>query len=169
MKVRKSAVAALLASSAMLAVAGCSSDSDTVSDATSKASAAVAGAASEAKEAVVGLKTDEAQDILRKAVDPATTPDDLDKIVDTSNPISKGALQAYAKASNAAGYTPEVYTVTDVKGEGDKKAIATVALKSPHAPQPIDIKLTFVKVDGDWKLSGDAVTQLASMGTGHGG
>ena len=37
------------------------------------------------------------------------------------------------------------------------------------APQPIDIELTYVKVGGDWKLSGDAVTTLAGMGGNRGG
>ena len=29
--------------------------------------------------------------------------------------------------------------------------------------------LTWENVDGTWKLSGDAVTQLSSMGSSHGG
>ncbi|MFW0784021.1 DUF4878 domain-containing protein [Gordonia sp. CPCC 206044] len=170
MNVRKSLAAALLAGATVLVAAGCSDDtSDTVSSAASKATSAVGSAASEAKEAIVGLKTDDAQVIVRKAVDPATSSEELDAVVDTSNPVSKAAIQGYAKASNAAGYTPEVYTVKEVKADGDNKAIATVSIKSPHAPQPIDLQLAFVKVDGDWKLSSDAITQLSSMGGQHGG
>lgn len=170
MNVRKSLAAALLATATLLVAAGCSDDtSDTVSSAASDASAAVASAASDAKQAVVGLSSDDAQVILRKAVDPATSSEEIEAVVDTTNPVTKGALIAYAKGSNMAGYTPEVYTVKEVKAEGDNKAIATVAVKSPHAPQPIDITLAYTKVDGDWKLSGDAVTQLTSMGGQHGG
>ena len=46
-------------------------------------------------------------------------------------------------------------------------ATATVAVKSPHSSTPVDIQLGFVKVDGDWKLSGDAIQQLISMGSGQ--
>ncbi|MYR08769.1 DUF4878 domain-containing protein [Gordonia sp. SID5947] len=170
MKVRKSVAAALLAGATMLVVAGCSDEAnDTVSSAASGASAAVASAASNAKQAVVGLSTDDAQVILRKSVDPATSSEELDAVVDTTNPVTKAAIQGYAKASNMAGYTPEVYTVKEVKADGDDKAVATVSLKSPHAPQPVDLTLAYVKVDGDWKLAGSAVTQLSSMGGQHGG
>ncbi|AZG48361.1 DUF4878 domain-containing protein [Gordonia insulae] len=170
MNVRKTLAAALLAGATVLVVAGCSDDTtDTVSSAANDASAAVASAASDAKQAVVGLKTDDAQVILRKAVDPATSSTELDAVVDTSNPVSKGAIQAYAKASNMAGYTPEIYTVKEVKADGDDKAVATVSVKSPHSPEPVDITLAYVKVDGDWKLAGSAVTQLTSMGGQHGG
>lgn len=179
MKLRKSFAVAAIAGAVVLGAAACSSDSDSVSDVTSQVSEAVTDGASEASEAVSdaaddaedavtgGLSDSNAQEILRKAVDPATSADELDAVVDTSNPTTKTALSAYATASNAAGYTPDVYTVTAVTEDGDDKATATVALKSPHAPAPVEFPLSFVKVDGDWKLSGDAVEQLAQLGGGR--
>lgn len=176
MKVRKSLAAALLASSAVLLAAGCSSDNNTVTSATNKASeiagsvtSAAKDAASNAKQAIVGLDNAEAQNIFRKAVDPATSDADLEKVVDLSNPVTKAAIQGYAKGASAAGYGPEIYTVRSVQSDGDDKATVTVAVASPHAPQPIDMQFTYVKVNGDWKLSGDAITQLTSMMTQHGG
>lgn len=176
MKVRKSLAAFALAAAAVATAAGCSSSNDTVSDATNKASAAVESASAavqsavgDATNAVVGLQTSDAQVIIRKAVDPATGMTDINTVVDTTNPATKAAIVAYAKGSNMAGYTPDVYTVKEVKANGTDKATVTVSVKSPHSPQPVDIPLTYVKVDGTWKLSGDAVTQLASMGGQHGG
>ena len=180
MKLRKSVAAVVLAGAAVFTTAGCSSDNATVNEATSKASEAVAGAASDASEAVAGaasnaknaiagLSNDDAQEILRSAVDPATPSADVNKYVDTSNPVTEAAIVAYAKGSNAAGYTPDAYTVKTVEKTADDAATVTVAVKSPHAPEPIDIQLSYVKVDGTWKLSGDAVTQLSSMGSSHGG
>ncbi|MGV9827726.1 MULTISPECIES: DUF4878 domain-containing protein [unclassified Gordonia (in: high G+C Gram-positive bacteria)] len=168
MKLRTSVVAALMAGATVIAVAGCS-DSDTVSDATSKASTAIASKASEAAAAVAGLTNSDAQEILRKAVDPNTSATDLETVVDTTNPATKAAIIAYAKGSSMGGYTPDVYTVTSVKKTGDNTADATVEVKSPHTPQPVDITLGYVKVDDTWKLSGDAVTQLSSMMGQHGG
>lgn len=188
MKVRKSLAAGLLAASTLLVVAGCSDDnSDNVSNATNQASAALnsaAGkasaavgsaadaaksAASSATAAVVGLTNEDAQVVIRKAVDPATSETDLSGVVVTTDPATLPALQAYAKSSNAAGYTPEVYTVKSVKAQGPNKATVTTAIKSPHAPEPIDMTLTYEKVDGQWKLSSESVSQLASMGGQHGG
>ncbi|GAC66286.1 hypothetical protein [Gordonia soli] len=169
MKLRKSVAALAVAGAAVFVAAGCSSSTDSVDEVTSQASTAIESAADKVTDAVSGLDADGAQKTLRIAVDPNTTSEDLDKAVDTTNPVTKAALQGFAKASNAAGYTPEVYTVKEVKGDGDNKATATVAVKSPHAPQPVDIQLSYVKIDGDWKLSGDAVTQLGSMGGQHGG
>ncbi len=169
MKVRKTLAALALAAAAVATAAGCSSSTDTVSEATSKASTAIESAVGEATNAVVGLQTSDAQVIIRKAVDPATGMDQIDTVVDTTNPATKAAIVAYAKGSNMAGYTPEVYTVKEVKADGTDKATVTVAVASPHSPQPVDLTLSYVKVDGTWKLSGDAVTQLSSMGGQHGG
>ncbi|MEO9329777.1 MULTISPECIES: DUF4878 domain-containing protein [Gordonia] len=172
MKIRKSAAVVALAGAALFATAACSDSSDSVDEATSKVSTAVASAASEVSTAVedavdevTGLSTSKAQEILRKAVDPATPAEEIDSVVDTSDPATKAAIIAFAKGSSAAGYTPDIYTVKEVKKDGDK-AVATVEVKSPHAPAPVDINLTYVDADG-WKLSGDAVTQLASQGQGR--
>ncbi|MBM7277038.1 DUF4878 domain-containing protein [Gordonia rubripertincta] len=172
MKIRKSVAALALAGSALFVATACSSED--VDEATSKVSTAVESAASEVSTAagdaideVTGLSDSKAQDILRKAVDPATPADEIDTVVDTSDPATKAAVIAFAKGSSAAGYTPEVYTVKDVSKDGDKQAVATVSVASPHAPAPVDIKLTYVDADGGWKLSADAVTQLAGMATDH--
>ena len=165
-----------LAAGAAIALTGCSSDNnDTAAKASSAATSAtdaVKSAATSAtdsvKSAVEGLDVAKAQEILRKAVDPATPADQIDSVVDVTDPATKTAIIAYGKGSSAAGYTPDVYTVKSVeptdKIDGNSAATVTVAVKSPHVPQPIDLTLTYVEVDGTWKLSGDAVTQLAGMG-----
>ena len=173
MKIRKSVAAITLAGAALLVATGCSESSDTVDEVTSQVSTAVETgvskaetAASDAVDEITGLSNSDAQEILRKAVNPDTPAEQIDEVVDVTNPATKAAIIAYATASSAAGYTPEAYEVKDVSEDGDKKAIATVSVKSPHAPAPIDIKLSYVDVDG-WKLSGDAVTQLAGMSRGN--
>ncbi|MDJ0025650.1 DUF4878 domain-containing protein [Gordonia alkanivorans] len=175
MKIRKSVAAITLAGAALFVATGCSDSSDTVDEATSKVSTAVESAASEVSTAagdavdeITGLNESKAQDILRKAIDPATPAEEIDEVVDVSNPVTKTTVIAFAKGASAAGYTPDKFEVKDVTEDGDK-ATATVAVQSPAAPQPVDIQLAYVKVDGDWKLSSDAVTQLASMGQGRQG
>ncbi|WP_168703689.1 DUF4878 domain-containing protein [Gordonia paraffinivorans] len=172
MKIRKSIAAVTLAGAALFVVTGCSDSSDTVDSAASKVSTAVESAATavstaveDAVDEVTGLSTEKAQEILRKAVDANTPADEIDSVVDTSNPATKTAIIEYAKASNGFGYTPDIYTVKEVKKDGDK-AVATVAVKSPHAPAPVDVQLTYVDADG-WKLSADAVTQLSSIARGN--
>lgn len=169
MKIRKSVAAVALAAAALFVTTACSDTPDSVDEATSQVSTAVETAVSEAETAakdavdeVTGLSNSDAQEILRKAVDPATPAEEIDEVVDVSDPATKAAIIGYAKGSSAAGYTPEVYEVKDVSEDGEDKAVATVAVKSPHTPAPVDIKLTYVDIDG-WKLSGDAVTQLAGM------
>ncbi|GAA1479905.1 hypothetical protein GCM10009624_03450 [Gordonia sinesedis] len=175
MKLRKSVAAAALAGAAVFVVAGCSGD-NTVGDATSKVSAAAesaadkAGSAADRAEAAIdGLSNSDAQNIIRTAVNPATPSADLDKVVDTTNPMTKAAIQGFAKVAEPAGYGPDAYTVSSVKKNGDNKADVTVAVKSPHAPAPVDLTLSYVKVDGNWKLSGDAINQLTAMGQQRGG
>ena len=167
---RKPVVAvAALAAGAAIALTGCSSDSDD-STASSVASAA-ASATDQAKATVDGLSNDKAQEILRTAVNPDTPADKISDVVDTSDPATQAAIIGYAKGSSAGGYTPDVYSVKSVapadEVDGDDTATVTVAVASPHTPEPIDITLTYVEVDGDWKLSGDAVTQLAGMSGGR--
>ncbi|MFT4087141.1 MAG: DUF4878 domain-containing protein [Gordonia sp. (in: high G+C Gram-positive bacteria)] len=180
---RPTVAVAGLAAAAALVLGGCSSsDTDTATSKAKEATSAAAGKVEDAtsvvtsavdagKAAVEGLANAKAQEILRKAVDPATPADQIATVVDTSKPGTEQAVIGYAKGSSAGGYTPDVYTVTHVEStddvDGHKAAKVTVSVKSPHAPQPVDIQLTYVKIDEDWKLSGDAVTQLASMGGSH--
>ncbi|UQE74414.1 DUF4878 domain-containing protein [Gordonia sp. PP30] len=162
-----------LAAGAAIALTGCSSDSG---DTAAKASSAATSATDSVKSAVEGLDVAKAQEILRKAVDPATPADQIDSVVDVTNPATKAAIIGYAKGSAAGGYTPDVYTVSSVTGtdkvDGHDAAKVVITVKSPHAPQPVEMTdnpLVYVKVDGTWKLSGDAVTQLSSMAGSHGG
>lgn len=175
MKLRKSLASAALAGAAVFVVAGCSGD-NAVSDATDRVSTAAESAADkagsvadQAEAAISGLTNSDAQNILRTAVNPDTSSADLDNVVDTTNPATKLAIQAFAQGAAPAGYGPDVWTVKSVQKDGDNKANATVAVASPHTPAPVDITLAYVKVDGKWKLSGDAVTQLTSMGQQRGG
>ncbi|MEZ5210145.1 DUF4878 domain-containing protein [Gordonia sp. (in: high G+C Gram-positive bacteria)] len=162
-----------LAAGAAIALTGCSSDNG---DTAAKAGSAVSSATDAAKAAVDGLDVAKAQEILRKAVDPNTPADQIDSVVDVTNPATKAAIIGYAKGSSAGGYTPDVYTVDSVaaadKVDGHDAAKVVITVKSPHSPAPIEMKdnpLVYVKVDGSWKLSGDAVTQLSSLGSSHGG
>ncbi|MFE0750415.1 DUF4878 domain-containing protein [Gordonia sp. NPDC058843] len=174
MKIRKSVAAVTLAGAALFVATGCSESTDTVDEATSVVSTAVESAASQVETAasdavdeVTGLDNDDATETLRQAIDPNTSAEEIDQVVDVTNPATKPAAIAFAKGASAAGYTPDAFTVTKVTENGDDKATATVAVKSPHSSTPVDIQLAFVKVDGDWKLSGDAINQLISMGSGQ--
>lgn len=163
MNLRKAAAAAAIAGAAIFGVAACSNGQEPSSTPGTTPSVITDS------NTAAALTAQDAQVALRKAIDPATSADELDVVVDTTNPATKLALQAFAKGASMGGYTPEVFTVKDVTAQGADKAVATVAVQSPHAPQPVDIKLTYVNVDGKWKLSSDAVTQLASMSGSHGG
>ncbi len=164
MNFRKSVAATMIAGAAVFGIAACT-NSEEPSSVTGTTPAVVTGQDSAQAEST--LTVADAQTTLRKAVDPDTRSADLDAVVDTSSPATKLALQAFAKGASMAGYTPEVFTVKSVKADGADKAVATVSVKSPHAPQPVDIKLTYVSVKDAWKLSSDAVTQLGSMASGH--
>lgn len=173
MKLRKPLAAAGIAGAVVLGVAACSDDdtstgSDSSTTATSQTAVAESDSPAPSSGAEAGgtavseLTEQSAQQILRTAVSDSTSADDLKKVVATTNPAAITTLQAFAKAANAAGYTPEVYTVSSVSVTGDK-ATAKVAVKSPHAPMPLDVDLTYAKVDGSWKLSSDAVNMLSSF------
>ncbi|EGD55115.1 hypothetical protein [Gordonia neofelifaecis] len=155
------AVAALAAATALLAA--CSSSDDDSASATS----ASAPASASATVAVAGLDNGQAQVIVRKAVDGDTTVAELSTVLDTSTPGAAEALNAFSKAANEAGYTPDAYTVKSVKADGENKAVAVTAIKSPHAPEPVDLNLAMVKQDGEWKLAGASVTTLTSMMPQH--
>lgn len=155
MKLRKSVAAAVLAGAAVFTVAACSSSDD---NATTTAATSASSATSSATTAATTLEVPGAQTILDKALNPDTPSSELDSVVDTSNPVTKPALTVYARASHEMGYT---YTVKSVRADGDNKAVVTFDVGGPH--EAAGIELTFVNVDGVWKLSGDAVTQLSAM------
>ncbi len=169
--------AATLAAGAAIALTGCSSDdaedaansaTSAAASATDAAGSAASSAAASAEAAVEGLDTAQAQTILRTAVNPDTPADQISTVVDVSTPGTEQAIIGFAKGSAAAGYTPDVYTVKSVRAtadvDGNDAATVTVAVKSPHTPDPIDIDLAYVEIDDTWVLTGDAVTQLAAMG-----
>lgn len=167
-KNRPAVAIAGLAAAAALVLTACGDD-DSAGDAADNATSVVGSAITEASEAVdggvdavTGLSNSDAQDILRTAVNPDTPADEIPNVVDTSNPATQAAIVGYAEGSSRAGYTPDIYEVKDVEEDGDS-ATVSVAVDSPHAPAPIDVDLQYVKVDGDWKLSADAVEQLAGM------
>ncbi|GAC56440.1 hypothetical protein GOHSU_06_00520 [Gordonia hirsuta DSM 44140 = NBRC 16056] len=161
--------AAALAAGAAIALTGCSSDDtkEAVSSAASSATEAASSAADSAQAAVQGLDVSKAQEIVRTAVDPDTPSDQIGDVVDVSTPGTEQAITGFAKGASRAGYTPDIFTVKSVKStdkvDGNDAATVTVAVASPHAPDPIDLDLVYVKVGDDWKLSADAVTQLSSM------
>ncbi len=149
---------AALAAGAAIALTGCSSNDDgNDSQASTSASA----------EQSAELTVAQAQTTLRKALDQNTPEAELSSVVQFTDDGVKTALVEYNKTAARAGYTPDIYTVKSVKEDGDK-ATAVVALKSPHAPAPIDMNFAFVKTDGTWKLSSDSVTMLKSMMKQHG-
>ncbi|HCS56042.1 MAG TPA: hypothetical protein DIW80_01010 [Gordonia polyisoprenivorans] len=168
MKLRKSVAAAALAGAAVFTVAACSSSDDNASTTTASTSAATNAESSAVESsgsdapAPADLDNAAAQAILDKALNPDTSSTDLDAVVDTSSPLTKPAIQAFAKGSKQMGYT---YKVTKVSGDGNDAALVTFDVGGAHSASGLQMK--FVKVDGSWKLSGDAVTFLQSMAGGH--
>lgn len=177
MKLRKSVAAAALACAALFVVAGCSEEqtenaknaaSSAVDSAGSKITSAAQSVSSQVANAVPGLRVADAQTILDKATNPNTPADELDSVVDTSNPATKTTLQEFSRAAAGDGYT---FTVKDVSSAGDNKATVKIAVKSPHIPMPdgAPLDLTYVKIGGDWKLSAESVNALAAQANQHGG
>lgn len=164
MNLRSSAAVVAIAGAAVFGVAACS-NSEEPSNATGTTPSVVTETTTTVQKS--SLSNDDAQTTLRTAIDPKTSDADLDAVVDTTNPVTKSAVKGFAKGASMAGYTPEVFTVKSVKADGENKAIALVAVKSPHTSEPVDINLTYIKIDDKWKLSSDAVTQLASMAGGR--
>ncbi|MGB3697062.1 MAG: hypothetical protein WBA05_06490 [Gordonia sp. (in: high G+C Gram-positive bacteria)] len=158
-KLRRPAAALAALAAAAALVTACSNSDDTASP----SSSAAAESTTQSAAAVEGLDTAQAQTIIRTAVSADTAVAELSKVVDTSTPGAAEALNAFAKAAAPAGYTPDAYTVTAVKADGENKAVAVTAIKSPHAPAPVDMDLAMVRQDGQWKLAGVAVTTLTSM------
>ncbi|MGB3605221.1 MAG: hypothetical protein WBA38_16915 [Gordonia sp. (in: high G+C Gram-positive bacteria)] len=154
------AIAAIAAAGAMLTACSSSDDSADASNAVNTSASASVDASTATVE---GLDAAAAQTIIRTAVDGNTPIDELSTVADTSTPGSAEALSVFAKAAAPAGYTPDAFTVTSVKADGENKAIAVTSIKSPHVPQPIEMDLAMVKQDGQWKLAGAAVTTLTSM------
>lgn len=177
MKLRKSIAAAALAGTALFVVVGCSEEdqqnaknaaSSMVDQAGSKATSVAQSLSSQVADAVIGLRVNDAQTILDKATNPNTSAADLAGVVDTTDPATVTTMQTFAKAASGAGYT---FTVKNVSKNGDDKANVDIAVKSPHIPMPDGAPMTlgYVKVDGTWKLSADAVNALAAQGSQHGG
>lgn len=159
---RPMAAAAAIAAVAAVLTA-CSGSDDTTAAGTTAAAQSTATSAS-ASESVDGLDAAKAQEIVRTAVSADTSVEDLSTVLDTSLPGVAQALNGFAKGAAQAGYTPDAYTVKSVRADGQDKAIAVTAVKSPHAAEPADIDLAMVRKDGQWKLAGPAVTTLTSMG-----
>ncbi|MFM9377473.1 DUF4878 domain-containing protein [Gordonia sp. VNK21] len=163
-----------VAAGAALVLTGCSDDNDSKDSTTSAATSAVTSGATDTSTADASdaddsssLSQGDAQKILDEATNPDTSDDDLAEVADVSAPGTKEALSAYAKAMKAAGYT---HTVKSVAADGADKATVTVNIADPsHPERAADVPLAFVKVDGDWKLAGDAITQLSAMAGAHSG
>lgn len=178
MKLRKSVAAAALACAALFVVAGCSEEqtenaknaaSSVVDQAGSQLTSAAQSVSSQVANAVPGLRVADAQTILDKATNPNTPAAEIPTVVDTSNPATATTLQTFAQAAAGAGYT---FTVTDVsRGPGENEATVKIAVKSPHIPMPegAPLDLTYVRIDGSWKLSAQSVDALAAQGNAHGG
>ncbi|NLG48302.1 hypothetical protein [Gordonia sp. (in: high G+C Gram-positive bacteria)] len=161
---RPAAAVAAVAAFATVLTACSSSDDDAASTGAAQSTAASSETAANETGAVDGLDAAQAQVIIRTAVNADTSIDELSKVLDTSTPGVAQAMNGFAKGASKAGYTPDVYTVKSVKADGENKAIAVTAVKSPHTPQPVDINLALVNKDDNWLLSPAAVTTLTSMG-----
>ncbi|ALG85660.1 hypothetical protein [Gordonia phthalatica] len=161
-KLRRPAAAVVAVAAVATVLTACSGSDDTA--ATTAATTTTQSAAATETAAVEGLDAAKAQEIIRTAVSADTSIEDLKKVLDTSLPGVAEALNGFVKGAAKAGYTPDVYTVKSVRADGQDKAIAVTAIKSPHAPEPVDLDLAMVRKDGQWKLAGPAVTTLTSMG-----
>jgi len=161
-----------VAAGAALFLTGCSDDDKDSADATNtSATSAVTSETTSAAEtspsAVEGLDNAQAQTILDTALNPETSDEEVAKVADVSAPGAKEALKAYAEVMSKTSYQ---HTVKSVAADGEDKAKVTVNVADEEHPErAMDMELVFVKVDGDWKLSADAVTQLSSMASARGG
>ncbi|MEU6562492.1 hypothetical protein [Nocardia nova] len=104
-----------------------------------------------------------AQQIIRTVVDPATSPADAAGLVASNDPALGDRLHGFAVSASNGGYTPSVFTATDIRPTGDDTATATVTVTSPHAPLPIPVPFDYVYADGAWKLTADAAAKLLSF------
>lgn len=171
MNIRKSVAGAALIGLAVFGVAACGddSDSDSSSSTTSAAAAESSAAESTAAEAATTLEVADAQTTLRTVLTPETDPAESAKLVDSTDPSIGMQLSGLSRGFTAAGYTPDKFTVTTVTADGADKATANVEVASPHTPEPVAMPISFVNVDGQWKLSSTSIADLASMGSSHGG
>ena len=149
----------------LMPIAACSDDSSPASN-TASSSAAAAGPASGDVDAPSGFDSAAAQQILRAVIDPTTSPTVIAQLVDSGDASIGQKLNGFARGAGQAGYTPDKFTVTGVRADGDDKAQATVAVASPHTPAPVSVQYGYVRVAGTWKLSSDAVTSLLGMASG---
>ncbi len=160
MQVRRIGAGIAIAAVAVFGVAACGEESK---DGAASSSASASTSAGHGEHAGAELTKEAAQDVLRKAVDPATPADQVAGLV-AGPPEVATALVGWAKGASRGGYTPDVFTVTEVTPTGDGKAKATVSIKSPHTPAPITLPLDYEHADGVWKLTSAAATSLAAQG-----
>ena len=107
----------------------------------------------------------EAQRVLRAVADPETSPADAAKLVDSSDPQIGTKVHAFAQGASMGGYTPDSFSVTSVTTGAPGQATAAGSIKSPHAPAPVAMPLTYVFKDAVWKLSETSTTALLAMGS----
>lgn len=153
-----------IAVGAAIALTGCSSSDDSSSASASKSQ--------ESEQNQSSLTTDQAQQILRTALNPDTPVSELPNLVDLSGEenadAAAGGIHASAELFTAAGYTPDKFTVDSIEATDDTKATATVTVDVPgHGPY--STSMAFVKVNDTWKVTNAALTDLRSMGAEHAG
>ncbi len=170
MQVRSTIAGVAIALATVAGVAACGSDDSSSSSASTTAVAASGSSGSSGSSAEQAapsdLDTAKAQQIVRTVIDPATTPEAVAALVDSTDPAIGQKLNGFAKGASAGGYTPDIFTVSSVAADGADKAKAAIAVASPHTPAPVTVTYGFSKVDGSWKLSSDAVTSLLGMASG---
>ncbi|MGU3293534.1 DUF4878 domain-containing protein [Williamsia sp. M5A3_1d] len=168
MQIRRLAIGTVIAAAVVTGATACGGDDSSTTPASSvAASASSPGAASSSTaQAPADLDAAAAQQILRTVVDPASSPEQVAGLVDSTDPAIGQQLNGFARGASAGGYTPSVFTVTSVAADGDDTATAKVAVASPHTPAPVSIDYGYTKSGGTWKLSSSAVTALLGMASG---
>ncbi|MGJ0117688.1 DUF4878 domain-containing protein [Williamsia sp. MIQD14] len=168
MQIRRLAIGAVIAGVVVTGATACGSDDSTSTAASSVAAGASSTdtASSSTAQAPADLDAAAAQQILRTVVDPASSPEQVAGLVDSTDPTIGQKLNGFAKGASAGGYTPGVFSVTSVAADGTDAATAKVAVASPHTPAPVSIDYGYTKSGGTWKLSSSAVTALLGMASG---
>ena len=168
MQIRRPAIAAVIAGAVVIGATACGSDDSSTTSASSVAASAssTGTASSTTAPAPADLDAAAAQQILRTVVDPASSPEQVAGLVDSTDPAIGQKLNGFAQGASAGGYTPSVFTVDSVAADGTDKATAKVSVASPHTPAPVTIPYGYTKSGGSWKLSSSAVTALLSMASG---
>ncbi|WP_328858599.1 DUF4878 domain-containing protein [Williamsia herbipolensis] len=168
MQIRRLAIGAVIAGAVVIGATACGSDdsSTTASSSVAATTSASSTGSGTTAQAPADLDAAAAQQILRTVVDPASSPEQVAGLVDSTDPAIGQKLNGFAQGASAGGYTPSVFTVTSVAADGTDKATATVSVASPHTPAPVAIPYGYTKSGGAWKLSSSAVTALLSMASG---